>query len=252
MRKFRIKKSLIFAALTLVLIGFIGFVEKKDSEKVFTGIEIRVKGIADVYFVNEKDILKNIQTEFPLMQKGVSMQEVDLNKIEKKVETYAFVSNAEVFADPKGHVMVEITQHIPIARIVRPSAADGYISTEGKILPTSNSYTTRVMTLEGAYAENLLKLQDISESHSDLMAMINFINEDEFWKAQISGMDISRKTDIKLYQQVGKQVIEFGEAKDLEEKFEKINLFYEEIIPAKGWNAYSRVSVKYKGQIVCE
>jgi cell division protein FtsQ len=148
--------------------------------------------------------------------------------------------------------MVEISQHVPIARIVRPSAADGYISTEGKILPTSNSYTTRVMTLEGAYAESLLKLEDISESHSDLMAMINYINGDEFWKAQISGMDIPKKTDIRLYQQVGKQVIEFGEAKDLEEKFEKINLFYEEIIPAKGWNAYSRVSVKYKGQIVCE
>jgi cell division protein FtsQ len=55
-----------------------------------------------------------------------------------------------------------------------------------------------------------------------------------------------------MYQQVGKQVIEFGEAKDIEEKFKKINLFYEEILPAKGWNTYSRVNVKYKGQIVCE
>ena len=250
--KIRIKNSLIFSSLVIVLVVFIGFVEKKDSERTLSGMEVRVKGIADVYFVNEADILKAVQTEFPLVKPGISMKEVNLNQIEKKVETHPFVRKAEVFADLNGHVMIEIAQHIPMARIVRPSAADGYISTEGKILPTSPQYTTRVMTLGGAYAEKLLQLDDINESHSELLELIRFIYGDEFWRAQIAGMDIPKKSEIRMYQQVGKQVIEFGDAKDIQEKFKKINLFYEEILPKKGWNTYSRVNVKYKGQIVCE
>ena len=250
--KIRIKNSLIFSSLVIVLVVFIGFVEKKDSERTLSGMEVRVKGIADVYFVNEADILKAVQIEFPLVKPGISMKEVNLNQIEKKVETHPFVRKAEVFADLNGHVMIEIAQHIPMARIVRPSAADGYISTEGKILPTSPQYTTRVMTLGGAYAEKLLQLDDINESHSELLELIRFIYGDEFWRAQIAGMDIPKKSEIRMYQQVGKQVIEFGDAKDIQEKFKKINLFYEEILPKKGWNTYSRVNVKYKGQIVCE
>jgi cell division protein FtsQ len=250
--KIRIKKSLVFTALSLILIGFIGFVEKKDSQRRFQGIEVRVKGIEDVYFVDEKQVLKSIMTEFPMLSAGLSMQEVNLNQIEKMVETQGFVKNAEVFADLKGNIMVEITQHQPMARIVRPLAADGYISTEGVILPTSPTYTSRVMTVEGAFAESLLRQENIAESQADLLQLIRYIHEDEFWSAQITGLDIPRKNDIRLYQQVGRQVIEIGDATDLEEKFKKINLFYEQILPAKGWNAYSRVSVKYKGQIVCE
>ncbi|WP_194972891.1 cell division protein FtsQ/DivIB [Aquiflexum lacus] len=250
--KIKYKNPLIFSSLVLVLVVFIGFVEKKDSERTLSGMEVRVRGIADVYFVNEKEILNALKTEFPLIQPGISMKEVDLNKIEKKVETHPFVRKAEVFADLKGQVVIEIAQHIPMARIVRPNAADGYISTEGRILPTSPQYTTRVMTLGGAHAESLLKMEDINESHSELMELIRFIYDDEFWRAQIAGMDIPKKSDIRMHQQVGKQVIEFGDAKDIEEKFNKINLFYEEILPKKGWNTYSRVNVKYKGQIVCE
>jgi cell division protein FtsQ len=154
--KIKYKNPLIFSSLVFVLVVFIGFVEKKDSERTLIGMEVRVKGIADVYFVNEKEILNALKTEFPLIQQGISMKEVDLNRIEKKVETHPFVRKAEVFADLKGQVMIEIEQHIPMARIVRPNAADAYISTEGRILPTSPQYTTRVMTLGGAYAENLL------------------------------------------------------------------------------------------------
>ena len=195
--KIRIKNSLIFSSLVIVLVVFIGFVEKKDSERTLSGMEVRVKGIADVYFVNEADILKAVQIEFPLVKPGISMKEVNLNQIEKKVETHPFVRKAEVFADLNGHVMIEIAQHIPMARIVRPSAADGYISTEGKILPTSPQYTTRVMTLGGAYAEKLLQLDDINESHSELLELIRFIYGDEFWRAQIAGMDIPKKSEIR-------------------------------------------------------
>ncbi|MFD2035620.1 cell division protein FtsQ/DivIB [Belliella marina] len=250
--KTNMKKTISFTVIVMVLVVFIGFVEKKNSEKRMTNIQVKVNAIADVYFVDEKEILEKLKTEFPILNTGISMSELNFSSIEKKVENHPFVKNAEVFGDLKGNVWIEIDQHKPMARIVRPMAADGYISTEGILLPTSPNYTTRVLTLEGAYAEGLLGFEDLSKKHGDLLTLIKFIEKNDFWRAQITGLEISKKGDIKFHQQVGKQVIEFGEAVDIEEKFKKISLFYDEILPAKGWNAYSRVNVKYKDQIICE
>ncbi len=250
--KIRTKKTIVFSLLVMVLAGFIAFVEKQSADKRLSSIHIKVNPIADVYFVDEKDVLQRLQTEFPMLNTGLLVSEVNLHKIEQKVESHPFVKNAEVFNDLKGNIWVEIDQHKPMARIIRPMAADGYISTEGVILPTSPKYTTRVLTLEGSYAERLLQEDQLGQEHQGLMDLIKFIEKDEFWRAQITGLEINRKSDIRLYQQVGKQVIEFGSADQIEEKFKKISLFYEEILPAKGWNTYSRVNVKYKDQIICE
>lgn len=250
--KIRYKKGFLFGILLLVLLVFIGFIEKKSAERKLSGIEVHVKAVSDVYFVDEKDILNALKGEFPLLQPGIAITEINLHDIEKKVESHPFVKNAEVFGDQKGNLKVEIEQHVPLARISRPKAADGYISKEGLILPTSNHYTSRVLILYGNYAEKILEMKNLEKGYPELMDLIRYISEDPFWSAQITELEIPKKGDIRMYQQVGKQVIEFGEAVDIEEKFKKINLFYEEILPKKGWNTYSRVNIKYKGQIVCE
>ena len=63
---------------------------------------------------------------------------------------------------------------------------------------------------------------------------------------------LDKKGNIKMYTQVSKQVVEFGRPEEIEEKFKKLKIFYKEILPAKGWNSYDKVSVKFKDQIVCE
>ena len=52
--------------------------------------------------------------------------------------------------------------------------------------------------------------------------------------------------------QFSKQKIIFGYPDNLDEKFEKINIFYKKIVPAKGWNTYRTVNVKFKNQIICD
>jgi cell division protein FtsQ len=146
---------------------------------------------------------------------------------------------------------VSITQHEPIARSARPDAADGYITKEGLIIPTSPTYTSRVLILEGEYAEQLMN-QGSVDAMPELMPLIQFITKDEFWNAQVTELEINKRNDIRLHQQVGKQVIEFGDALDFESKFKRIEVLYKEILPRKGWNAYERISVKFKNQIVCE
>lgn len=242
----------IYTVAVFLLIASIAFVEKKEASKTLAGIVIHVKAVSDVYFVDEQEIQELIASEFPNLRPGISFQEVSLHAIEKKVFSHPFVKSAEVFTDVKGMLTVEVKQHVPIARIVRPMGADAYISQEGLILPTSMKHTKRVLVLSGKFAEELTQEEDLYKEYPDIMNLIQFIHQDDFWRAQIPGMELVKRNDIKLYQQVGHQIIDFGDALDLESKFQRVTLLYEQILPKKGWDAYSRVSVKFKNQIVCE
>ncbi|HSF55357.1 MAG TPA: hypothetical protein VLA71_16500 [Algoriphagus sp.] len=247
----RLKKPLGFLTLCLVLVGFIGFVEKQSQLKSYGGLEIDLEAVSGVYFVEEKEIEKIITSGFPELKAGLPITEVPLGAVEKRLSGHPFIKSVQATIEQKGILKVKINQHEPIARIARPMGADGYITTEGLIIPTSPTYTSRVLILEGDYAEQLMD-QGSVEAMPELMPLIQFVTKNEFWSAQVTELVINKKDDIRLHQQVGKQVIEFGDALDFESKFRRIEVLYKEILPRKGWNAYERISVKFKNQIVCE
>ena len=247
----KVKQIAGYMTLGLILVGFIGFVEKRTQEKTYQGLEINLKAVSGLYFVEEKEIISIVSSAFPELKPGLPMKEIPLGDVEKRLEAHPFIKHADASLGQKGIVSLTLEQHEPIARIARPNAADGYITTEGLIIPTSPSYTSRVLILEGEHMEKLMD-KGTQDQMPELMPLIQYITKDEFWNAQITELEIRKRNDIRLHQQVGKQVIEFGDALDFESKFQRIEVLYKEILPRKGWNAYERISVKFKNQIVCE
>ncbi|MGX7835989.1 hypothetical protein ACWKSR_12635, partial [Campylobacter fetus subsp. venerealis] len=65
---------------------------------------------------------------------------------------------------------------------------------------------------------------DIIAEMPELMDLIRFIIEDEFWNAQITEVELNERDDIRLFQQVGRQVIEFGDGYDIANKFDRISV----------------------------
>ena len=50
----------------------------------------------------------------------------------------------------------------------------------------------------------------------------------------------------------GNQEILFGKIEDFVGKFQKLQTFYKKIIPAKGWNMYKKINLKFENQIICD
>jgi cell division protein FtsQ len=251
MNKAKVKKVLGIVLLCLTAGGYIGFVEKQNQSRTFNQVEVNLEAVSGVYFVEEKEILTILSSSFPELKKGLPMQEVPLNDIEDRLLGHPFIRTVEASMDQQGIVKLNLTQHEPIARIARPESADGYITKDGLLIATSPTYTSRVLILQGPYISSLMD-QGRLDVLPELMPLIHFIVNDKFWSAQVTELEINGRNDIRIHQQVGKQVIEFGDAKDFESKFNRIRVLYKEILPRKGWDAYKRISVKYKNQIVCE
>lgn len=241
------------AILVVILFGSIGFVEKRYAERACISIKVDIDNQFENYFINESDVIDVITNRGEHLIIGESFEELKLKEIESELLKTKFIRNAEVFKDLGGNLLINIDQSRPIARMMSRKMSDRYISDKGEVLPLSKRYTARVMLIDGAFADNP-KLYDLykTETGNQLMDLLLFIEKDKFWKAQIAQMNIDKKGNIKMYTQVSKQVVEFGKPVEIYEKFRRLKIFYKDILPAKGWNSYKRVSVKFKDQIVCE
>jgi len=241
------------SGLIILIFGSIGLVEKKYESRICSSINVDVDNQFENYFINESDIVDLITNGGDNRIVGESFDNLNLKEIENELLKTKFIHNAEVYKDLEGTLMISINQSRPIARLISKKMNDRYISNTGEVLPLSKRYTARVLLIDGSYADdaNLYNLNE-TETGRQLMELLQFIEKDSFWKAQIAQMTMDKKGNIKIYTQVSKQIVDYGKPVDVEEKFRKLKIFYKDILPTKGWNTYETVSVKFKDQIVCE
>ncbi|MGY6560381.1 MAG: cell division protein FtsQ/DivIB [Nitritalea sp.] len=236
----------------LVLVGTMAFSWVRSQEQVLTRVSAEVEVLPEVYFLDAEAVLAHVGAVLPLVSGKTKAKEIDLHLLEQHLLAHDHVKAARVTLNPAGELHLWVRQHQPVARIVRSRAADAYLTDEGVLIPVSTRFSARVLTLSGPGAEALVN-HDVSEEQVQPLAeFLKYVYQDSFWFSQLIHAHVDEQLELALYQQVGKQVIAFGTAELFEQKLEKVIVFYEEIAPKKGWNAYERVNVKFSNQIICE
>ena len=251
------RKSFKTLTLTLVLVvavTSIAFVLKRDAGYHMEDIAVEIENRVDNFFIDEEDVMALIMTGERDSVLGDKFGNVNLKAIEERIEAHSFVKDAQVFRDLKGNLVVRAHQNRPIARLVADNGKHVYLSEEGEVLPVSSKYTARVVVLTGGYLSKITQLKNVQEDEyaEKLFHLINYLNNDRFWRMQIGEVHVERNGDVIMYPQVGRQKMEFGKAVDIDKKFKKLKIFFKQIMPTKGWNAYKRVNVAYEDQIICE
>ncbi len=235
----------------LVLVVLIGFVEKKHHTKSSLDMDISIRNQNGNLFISREDIQELASGNQEVI--GQNITEGELHEMEQRLLNHPYIEQAQVYKNLKGKLVVQVTQSTPIARLLRPQKPDAYISKEGNILATSEKFSARVPLVSGSYADQLIEEgRQVQDEAHQILTLLQFIDEDDFWKAQIAQLDIDETGNIVLYPQVGKQYIEFGNADDMSSKFQRLEVFYKKILPKEGWNKYNRVNVQYRDQIICE
>jgi cell division protein FtsQ len=237
----------------IVLLSLIAFTEKKQAGNVCRDIAIDLANHHENHYLDEADILRLVEKSNPGIR-GASFSRIDFKSIENKLEYDRHIEDAQTFQDLKGNLVVRVALRRPVARIVQENAPDAYVAEDGTIMAVSDKYTSRVVLISGPYAERLARAQRIQAvpGGETLLAMIEFIRENEFWNAQIAQIDMAADGKIVILPQITGQLVEFGLPDNYEEKLRKLMIFYKEILPQRGWTRYERVNLEYNGQIIAE
>jgi cell division protein FtsQ len=235
-----LKLLLLLASIVYLAYSFIHS-PKVENDVVCSKIEVTFGDSIKEGFINQTEIEKILQKEnlHPINQP------IDSVKGQKLVTTLLknkYIKTANCYKSPKGVVKLEITQRRPILRVMPDEGNEYYIDEEGVQLPT-NDYTAYVVVATGHITKEFSK--------EKLPALAKYIEEDEFWKSQISQIHVNKSGKIDLYNRVGEDmVVHYGNCDSIAKKFLHLKAFYEKVLPEAGWNTYSTINVNYDNQII--
>ena len=239
----KILKNFIYILTTLFIVVIVIFSFKNNSSP-----------IKEIVVNSENKFLDRYQIESLITEKMDKDSIIkNANIIEKNILANPFVKEIKLYQDLSNKLIVDLVQYQPIARLVFENKKDFYIDLHGNIFPTSTKFSERVLLIHTDDNINYdLKNINSTDYGKKIFTMINYIINDTFLSKIISEIDINYDKNIIIYPQVSKQKIIFGYPEQIDVKFDKLMLFYKKVLPAKGWNTYKTVNLKFKNQIICD
>lgn len=238
--------------LAIVGVGMLmSLVNKKDQVQECTALKVMVEGKET--FIDQNDISSMIKEKFGAVV-GKQLNQLPLQQIETELKKSPYVSNADVHMDMDGTMRVSVQQREVVVRIINQGGQEFYVDSKGNKIPVTLKYVPHVMVANGNIKEGYKKSLEPVQSQlvKDLVRIVEETKEDELWSNQIVQLYVNDERDIEIVPRVGNQQLIIGNADSLSYKLDRLKKFYTHILPKVGSDAYSKVNVKYSGQIVCE
>ena len=190
-------------------------------------------------FVNNDKVIKYLTKNHDLFDSTL-ISDIDFDLIEKALNEHPYIKKAEIYTDQNGQVNLYLKNRIPYVRVIN-STDDFYLDSKMKMFPINDNYTENVMIISGKFILTDTKAKKL----------VTLINNNDFWRSQITQIHFIDENDVLLITRVGDQLIEFGDLNNQEVKLKNLNIFYKKVMPVQGWQKYSKVSLKFNNQIVC-
>jgi cell division protein FtsQ len=251
--RINIKKVLVFTGwgtLGAGLIVLLMAAVQTKSTKACAGLEVVINDGKEHLYTDVARITTAVKSCVSGELKGKALKDLDLRKIEEVVERDAWVQNAEVFLDNDRMLQVHIEEAHPVARVFTVHGDTYYIDSSLHRLPVNEFFSPRLPVFTDFPQEKGNWRGKDSLLMVDIAHLAAFIGRDPFWMAQVDQVDINAHNEFEIMPKVGDHVVVFGDGSDIEGKFHRLRLFYEQVLSRKGWGAYGRVDVQYRGQVV--
>jgi cell division protein FtsQ len=170
------------------------------------------------------------------------------------------LKHAEVYRTIDGVIHIYADQREPVMRVMPDKGGDYFIDEDGVVVRRRNLYTPRLHIVGGNInisqaMMNGVSVLDTSIKNTilkDIYELVEYINDDDFWSAQIDQIYVDDENEIDLVPRVGNQIIHLGTIDNYKGKLRNLAAFYDKVLPEVGWAKYSRIDLEFKDQIVCK
>lgn len=232
----RLKKILKIATIVLLPILLQAFASSRSKQRSVK--EVFVDHHSSDMYITEGTIRRMILNNSQLSNR-IGLLELD--KIEKLLDSHEMIEKSEVFCTIDGVLNVNVKQRQPIARIFE-SGRFYYMDSQGTKMPLSDSFSARVPLVTG----NITK-----KAWENTYELIQFIEKDEFLKKNVTELKIRNNGEYEFKMRVADFVVIWGDLEEVEQKKANLKAFYKQMEKSKTLNVYKIVNLKYTNQVVC-
>ena len=240
-----IKRILLSIVLLLVLAYLIVAVtafNRKPAGQVCRDVELVIKDTVYAGFITKKEVAAMLE------KKGVSpigkhLDRIRTKTLEQALSKHPLIDEVECYKTPSGKLCIEVTQRIPILRIMSANGENYYLDNKGTVMPPDAKCVAHRAIVTG----NVEK----SFAMRDLYKFGVFLQNNPFWDAQIEQIHVLPSKDVELVPRVGDHIVYLGKLDQFEDKLDRLKVFYKKALNEVGWNKYSRISLEFNNQIIC-
>ncbi|MDO4510363.1 MAG: hypothetical protein Q4B68_00915 [Bacteroidales bacterium] len=233
-------RYIIIIVLSCVLLWGVVWAKGKAGAQVCTEVSIVVENYDSSTFVNAEGIMRYLD-QCHLRLKGTPIGEINLKQVEQALAKSPYLESGECVRCDGGVLLVKVRQLVPVMRVI-----DGdrmyYVNREGKQMPASTSFSSDVPIVKGHF--------NATYPPTRLLPMINYVKGDSVLNALVAMFEYRDSNNIYMVPNIAGHVVNMGDAMGFENKFRKLLLFYQKVMPEKGWNTYDTISVKWRHQVV--
>lgn len=227
------------AALVAYLVVALSFTSQMSSMRLCRGMKVEVRDTLKNGFVKAAEIEKELGSIFT-EAKGKRIADISLHEIEQRLARIDKIESVNARALTNDSIIVEVTPMAPAIRVYDRGMAY-YVNREGKRITCDARYSMDVPVVAGNFAD---------DNPTDYIELATRIERDPQWRELVSMIKVDSPRDIYLIPDIRGQVIAFGSTANIDNKLHRLDKFYREVLPHKGWNYYDTISVKWDGQLV--
>jgi len=244
---------LLWVMLCCGLLFTITLTNKQEENLVAKKVIIQIFP-ENVSFFDRNKVIKTISENGNLSDiSNAKIDEINTAYLELKLSENTFLQDAKVYNDLNGNVYIKINQREPIIRVYRFNGINYYIDKFGVKFQTSSNFIAHVPIANGNIFERNNPGDTVySFVAKQLYAIASYVDKQAFWKAQIEQIFVTRDNEFILIPKIGNHQILFGDANNLETKFEKLFVFYKEGLSRVGWSRYKTIDIRFDKQVVCK
>ena len=237
---------IVLGAILLAVLVLVANVNR--SRSTVRGIEVSIRYGRTPQLVGEQTVRDSILAAVPaLLQMPVGA--VDRQAVTEAASRVPYLQDVHSSVSVSGKVVVRAKQRRPIARIYYGNR-ELYIDSYGALMPSSPMGGCNVTVAGGDFVETLC-MDSLNAQLTALWQVASFLDRESKYGDLIDQIYVERDGDIMMVPKLGNHVVELGTTDDLDAKFANLLTFYRKGMPRAGWDTYSRLSLKYRGQVVC-
>lgn len=172
---------------------------------------------------------------------GERISAVNTDKIRRYLSSLKNFEDVEVMITSDGMLRISVEPMVPVMRVFY-AGKSYYVNKDGKQILSDADFFTDVPVVSGNFS---LKFKPV-----DILPMVRFVAGDNLMDNLVAMIHANDKDNIILVPRITGHVINFGDTTRLDEKRDALKLFYNKVMPYRGWEYYDTVSVKFRGQVV--
>ena len=248
--KKRITNIAVSGVIFLVAWIIVGLADSSQNKRICTEVSTSIENLEDNEFLNEKKVVQLIRDIHGGPLKNDELGRISVAEIEYRLRENHYVKEVEVYKTLDGRVRADMELRKPVARVIYPAGGGFYLDQAGYKIPLSQDFFANTILVSGHFYEPLEPSDSLK--HPALQAvlpLLNHLDSEPALKAQFSEVVLDKRMKATLYPEVGDVKVEFGEVESVEEKFENLDLFYDQVLNKVGWDKYESVNLSYRNKI---